>query len=139
MTAVVRWQQRFSNYCSAFEQLETFFEPPALNEREQQGLIKAFEFTFELSWNTLRDLLRSQGNANLLGSRDTLREAFQLGLISDGETWMLMIQDRNLTSHTYNRATAEAIAANITNRYLACFQQLRLRLRQRLQQEQGEA
>ena len=139
MTADVRWQQRFSNYCSALEQLETFFEPPALNEREKQGLIKAFEFTFELSWNTLRDLLRSQGNANLLGSRDTLREAFQLGLISDGETWMLMIQDRNLTSHTYNRATAEAIAANITNRYLACFQQLRLRLRQRLQQEQGKA
>ena len=139
MTADVRWQQRFSNYCSALEQLETFFEHPALNEREKQGLIKAFEFTFELSWNTLRDLLRSQGNANLLGSRDTLREAFQLGLISDGETWMLMIQDRNLTSHTYNRATAEAIAANITNRYLACFQQLRLRLRQRLQQEQGEA
>ncbi|QNI50246.1 nucleotidyltransferase substrate binding/ HI0074 family protein [Synechococcus sp. RS9915] len=134
----MRWQQRFSNYCSALEQLETFFEPPALNEREQQGLIKAFEFTFELSWNTLR-LLRSQGNANLLGSRDTLREAFQLGLISDGETWMMMIQDRNLTSHTYNRATAEAIAANITNRYLACFQQLRMRLRQRLQQEQGKA
>ena len=139
MTADVRWQQRFSNYCSALEQLETFFEPPALNEREKQGLIKAFEFTFELSWNTLRDLLRSQGNANLLGSRDTLGEAFQLGLISDGETWMLMIQDRTLTSHIVNSATAEAIAANITNRYLVCFQQLRMRLRQRLQQEQGEA
>ena len=139
MTADVRWQQRFSNYCSALEQLETFFEPHALNAGEKQGLIKAFAFTVEVSWNTLRDLLRSQGNANLLGSRDTLREAFQLGLISDGETWMLMIQDRNLTSHTYNRATAEAIAANITNRYLACCQQLRMRLRQRMQQEQGEA
>ena len=139
MTADVRWQPRFSNYRSALGRLETFFEPPALHEREKQRLIKAFEFTFELSWNTLRDLLRSQGNANLLGSRDTLREAFQLGLISDGETCMLMIQDRNRTSHTYNRATAEAIAANITNRYLACFQQLRLRLRQRLQQEQGKA
>ena len=139
MSADVRWQQWFSNYCSALELLETFFEPPALNEREKQGLIKAFEFTFELSWNTLLDLLRSQGNANLLGSGDTLREAFQLGLISDEETWMLMIQDRNLTSHTYNRSTAEAISANITNRYLACFQQLRMRLRQRLQQEQGEA
>ena len=55
--------------------MKTFFEPPALNQREQQGLIKAFETTFELSWNTLRDLLRSQGNANLLGSGDTLREA----------------------------------------------------------------
>jgi len=30
-------------------------------------------------WNTMRDHLRSQGDASLLGSRDTLREAFQLG------------------------------------------------------------
>ena len=69
----IRWQQRFSNYQKALAQLERFIEPPALNEREQQGLIKAFEYSFELAWNTLRDLLRSQGNAMLLGSRDTLR------------------------------------------------------------------
>lgn len=127
----IRWQQRFANYQRALEQLETFFEPPALNLREQQGLIKAFETTFELAWNSLRDLLRSQGNASLLGSRDTLREAFRLGLIEDGETWMLMIQDRNLTSHTYNRSTAEAIAANIATRYLPYFQNLHTRLKQR--------
>ncbi len=41
----------------------------------------------------------------LLGSRDTLKKVFRLGLIQDGEAWMLMIQDRNLTSHTYNRST----------------------------------
>jgi len=45
-------------------------------------------------------LLQSQANGDLLGSRDTLREACGLGFISDGATWMLMIQDRNLTSHT---------------------------------------
>ena len=132
----VRWQQRFANYRRALEQLEGFFEPPALNQREQQGLIKAFEYTFELGWNSLRDLLRSQGNAELLGSRDTLREAFRLGLISDGEAWMLMIQDRNLTSHTYNRATAELIAAHIGSSYLPCFLALRQRLEQRLILEQ---
>ena len=131
----VRWQQRFSNYRRALEQLEDFFEPPALNEREQQGLIKAFEYTFELAWNTLRDLLRSQGNGDLLGSRDTLREAFRLGLIADGEAWMLMIQDRNLTSHTYNRATAVEIGAHIRGAYLSCFQALRSRLDQRLLEE----
>jgi len=131
----IRWQQRFANYCKALEQLELFFEPPALNAREQQGLIKAFEYTYELAWNTLRDLLRAQGNSSLLGSRDTLREAFRLELIADGESWMLMIQDRNLTSHTYNRSTADDIAANIKSRYLACFQQLRKRLMQRQQQE----
>ena len=131
----IRWQQRLANYGKALEQLELFFEPPALNEREQQGLIKAFEYTFELAWNTLRDLLRAQGNSSLLGSRDTLREAFRLDLIEDGESWMLMIQDRNLTSHTYNRSTADDIAANITTRYLPCFQQLHRQLQQRLELE----
>ena len=133
----VRWQQRFSNYRRALEQLEGFFEPPTLYEREQQGLIKAFEYTFELAWNTLRDLLRSQGNADLLGSRDTLREAFRVNLISDGEAWMLMIQDRNLTSHTYNRATALDIEAHIRGAYLSCFQALRTRLERRLAEEGG--
>ncbi len=94
----------------------------------KQGLIKAFETTFELAWNTLRDLLRNQGNTILLGSRDTIREAFRLDLISDGEAWMLMIQDRNLTSHTYNRATADAIATNMKQSYLSSFKQLRAHL-----------
>ena len=138
MAEDIRWQQRFANYQLALQQLETFFEPPALNDREQQGLIKAFEYTFELAWNSLRDLLRSQGNSTLLGSRDTLREAFRLGLIEDGETWMLMIQDRNLTSHTYNRSTAEAIATNIVDRHLPCFKDLHARLQQRQVDELGE-
>jgi nucleotidyltransferase substrate binding protein (TIGR01987 family) len=132
----IRWQQRFANYCRALEELETFFQPPALNQREQQGLIKAFEYTFELAWNTLRDLLRSQGDASLLGSRDTLREAYRLGLVNNGEAWMLMIQDRNLTTHTYNRSTADAISKSITTTYLACFQELRQRLQLRVLQEQ---
>jgi nucleotidyltransferase substrate binding protein (TIGR01987 family) len=135
MVVDIRWQQRFSNYCKALERLEDFLEPPALNEREQQGLIKAFEYTYELAWNTLRDLLRSQGDASLLGARDTLREAFRLDLIEQGDQWMLMIQDRNLTSHTYNRSTADAIAAQIVASYLPCFQQLRSTLQQRLEEE----
>ena len=38
---------------------------------QQQGLIKAFEPTIELAWNRFRDLLDSQGNDGLLGSRDS--------------------------------------------------------------------
>jgi nucleotidyltransferase substrate binding protein (TIGR01987 family) len=125
----IRWQQRFENYCRAMEQLELFFAPPALNPREQQGLVKAFEYTFELGWNTLRDLLRSRGNSSIqLGSRDAIREAFSAGLLTDGPVWMEMVRDRNLTSHVYNRSTAEAITANISNRYLLAFQSLRTRL-----------
>jgi nucleotidyltransferase substrate binding protein (TIGR01987 family) len=132
MPADVRWEQRFSNYCRALEQLETFFQPPELNEREEQGLIKAFESTFELAWNTLRDLLSSEGVADLIGSRDTLRTAFRVGLVEDGSAWMAMIQARNLTSHTYNRATAQDIGAHVRERYLHCFQHLRRMLEQHL-------
>ncbi|PZV03480.1 MAG: hypothetical protein DCF23_09310 [Cyanobium sp.] len=70
-------------------------------------MIKAFEVTFELGWNTLCDLLASEGTTDLVGSRGTIREAFRVGLITDGTTWMAMIQDRNLTSHTYNKATLQ--------------------------------
>jgi len=125
----IRWQQRFANFCQALDQLETFFQPPALNERERQGLIKAFEYCFDLGWNTLRDLLLAEGNAGLIGSRDTLRLAFRVNLIRDGESWLAMVQDRNLTSHTYNRATAEQVGA----RYLPCFRELRLELNERVQ------
>ena len=50
---------------------------------------------------------------------------------------MQMIQDRNLTSHTYNKPTAEAIVANISNGYMRCFQQLRDRLSERQEQERA--
>lgn len=135
----IRWQQRFANFCQALEQLETFFLPPALNDRERQGLIKAFEYCFELGWNTLRDLLLAEGNADLIGSRDTLRLAFRVGLIHDGEAWLRMVQDRNLTIHTYNRATAEQVSREVEDRYLPCFRELRRTLNQRLARSAPEA
>ncbi len=134
----IRWQQRFANFCQALDQLETFFQPPALNERERQGLIKAFEYCFELGWNTLRDLLLAEGNADLIGSRDTLRLAFRVGLIRDGESWLAMVQDRNLTSHTYNRSTAEQVSQQVGARYLPCFRELRQVLTQRQQVPAGK-
>lgn len=110
-----------------------FFQPPALNERERLGLIKAFEYCFELGWNTLRDLLLAEGNAGLIGSRDTLRLAFRVSLIRDGESWLAMVQDRNLTSYTYNRATAVQVSEQVGARYLPCFRELRLVLNERVQ------
>ena len=135
MSPDVRWQQRFANFCQALDQLETFFQPPVLNERERQGLIKAFEYCFELGWNTLRDLLLAEGNAGLIGSRDTLRLAFRVGLIRDGEAWLAMVQDHNLTSHTYNRSTAEQVSQQVETRYLPCFRELCQVLSQRLQRD----
>ena len=88
---------------------------------EQQGLIKAFEFTHELGWNVLKDYLEGEGHVGIIGSRSATREAFQRGLIEDGETWMEMIKARNLTTHTYDHEVAEAIARDVLNRFEPAF------------------
>ncbi|MFG6107063.1 nucleotidyltransferase substrate binding protein [Leptothoe sp. EHU-05/26/07-4] len=109
----IRWKQRFANYERALAQLTKFIDKGELNELEEQGLIQSFKYTHELAWNVLKDYLQYQGNQNIYGSRDATRLASNVGLIEDGGSWMDMIRERNRTSHTYNQATAQAIAENI--------------------------
>src|SRR3990172_5945884 len=127
----IRWIQRFHNFSKALSQLAEAVElarQRELSKLEKQGMIQAFEFTHELAWNTLKDFLEDRGVRDLYGSRDATREAFRTGLIENGETWMSMIQSRNLTSHTYDEATASVIAFAIRNTYFTEFEALRMKL-----------
>lgn len=117
----IRWIQRFNNFNKAFAQLENAVEKGDYSELERQGLIKAFEFTYELAWNTLKDFLIEGGYVDLIGSKDTIRLAYKVGLIEDGDNWMNMIKSRNLSSHTYNKETAEEIQESIQNTYYFLF------------------
>lgn len=121
----IRWIQRLANFRRAFSQLSdacALSQLRPLSELEKQGLIQAFEFTHELAWCVMKDYFEYQGASNLNGSRDATRQAFSVGLIDDGEGWMEMIKSRNQTSHTYNRATADAIVRSILDRYHPLFQ-----------------
>lgn len=120
----IRWIQRFNNFEKALNQLTKFIEKGKLNEFERQGFIQAFEYTFELAWNTLKDYFEEQGEQNIFGSRDAFRLAFKRGLIEDGETWMKMITSRIATSHTYNEDVAVQIANDTKNLYYGEFVKL---------------
>ena len=127
----IRWKQRFENFKKALAQLneaEELSQQRALSRLENQGLIQAFEFTFELAWNALRDFLIAKGVQGLFGSKDTAREAFKLQLITDDEGWTMMLNDRNRSSHTYNQATAEEIVGNVHDRYVGLFRHLSAKL-----------
>jgi len=116
----IRWQQRFTHYQKVLKQLAQSVElggQRPLSELEKQGLIKAFEFTHELAWNVIKDYFEYQGTTSIMGSRDAAREAFQKGLVTDGEGWMEMIQSRNQTSHTYNQKVADEIVGKVAARY----------------------
>lgn len=127
-TQDIRWYQRLDHFIKAFTQLTKFIEKGSLNELEQQGLIQAFEYNYELAWTVLKDYFEGQGETNIHGSRDAFRLAFNRGLIDAGETWMDMIRSRTLTSHTYNEDVANQIAADITNKYFPEFKSLRAKM-----------
>ena len=113
----IRWQQRFSNFNKALSQLKRFIDKGELNELEEQGIIKSFEYTFELAWNTVKDFYEDQGDTGIQGSKDAFRLAFNRGLINEGEIWMQMVADRNNTSHSYDERIAKEISESIFKRY----------------------
>lgn len=121
----IRWRQRYNNFSKVISLLQKFIDKGKdLNELEEQGLIQAFEYNFELSWNLIKDYYAFQGVTDIQGSRDAFRLAFNRGLIKDGENWMKMIESRVKTSHTYNEETAEEIATAILNIYFFLFLEL---------------
>lgn len=62
--------------------------------------------------------MQAEGNAGLIGSRDTLRLASRVGLIRDAEAWLAIVQDCHPTGHTYNRSTAEQVSQRVEGRRL---------------------
>jgi nucleotidyltransferase substrate binding protein (TIGR01987 family) len=116
----VRWKQRFENYRKALLTLTNAVRLAGqreLTDLEKQGLIQGFEFTFELAWNVMKDYLSDDGITGIIGSKSAIREAFNKGLISDGQVWMDMLKDRNLASHSYDEDTACDLAAAIISCY----------------------
>ncbi|MEQ6120345.1 nucleotidyltransferase substrate binding protein [Reichenbachiella sp. MALMAid0571] len=127
----IRWKQRFDSFSKALRQLKDgvdLAESRSLSRLEEQGLIQGFEFTHELAWKTLKDFIESKGNTVLYGSKDVTRKAYQLELIEDGESWMQMIESRNLSSHTYNEETAEKIVSEILTKYYNLFSSLEVKM-----------
>ena len=125
-----RWLQRFDNYKRAQAQLEDavqLMRSRELSGLEKQGVIQAFEFTWELAWNLLKDYLNWQGESEITGARDAIREAYKRELIDNGDIWMFMLQDRNRTSHTYNESTMNEILTGIEKQYQPRLAELRER------------
>lgn len=135
----VRWMQRFANFKKALSQLKKFVDKGSLSELEEQGAIQAFEYTYELAWNVMKDFLEQQGQMDIYGSRDAIRKAFQLGLIIDGDKWMDAYVSRTKTSHTYNAETAREVVDAVLGVYYGLFKALREKMESLLDRDEEPA
>jgi nucleotidyltransferase substrate binding protein (TIGR01987 family) len=119
------YKQKFENYKSAFDRLsEGVLKFDKTNDLQRDGLIQRFEFTYELAWKTLKAIFEDEGLTGLNSPKTVLREAFSAGLIEDDELWLLMLNDRNSTSHVYSEKPAIEICNNIITKYNSAFEEL---------------
>ncbi len=79
---------------------------------QRDAAIQRFEFTFELAWKALKDFYFDKG-VDLNSPKDVFRHAFASGDIHDEKTWLEMLRDRNLTSHTYNEILSCNVFSNL--------------------------
>jgi len=94
----------------------------------RDSAIKRFEFTVELAWKCVQKFLREQ-EVVCRSPKECLKEAFKFGLVEDDPRWLEMMEDRNLTVHTYNEATAEEVYGRLSN-YLEILELLKEKLNQ---------
>ena len=88
------------------------------------AMIQRFEFTVELAWKMLKEYLAYEQLGEFSSPRSVIKESFKQNVIDDGEVWLDIIDDRNLTSHTYDELTANRIKDNIIKKYLNEFGKL---------------
>lgn len=124
----IRWIQRYANFHKACQRLlrvtQSGHSIDDFSELEQEGVIQRFEYTFELAWKTLQDLLIYKGYEFMTGPNGTLKMAFEDGLISDHERWRKMAKSRNTLSHVYDDEEVREIIMLIFSEYAPLLDEL---------------
>jgi nucleotidyltransferase substrate binding protein (TIGR01987 family) len=121
MTQDIRWKQRFQNFQKAYRLLREALEGDweSLSDLEKQGVIQRFEFTFELAWKTLADYLEFSGVVLEQGTpRNVIKQGYAARILADAQTWIDMLEHRNILSHAYDMTVFEEAVRQIATRYL---------------------
>lgn len=113
-----RFTERKTDVSNATRRLIEAVKQP---ERDilRDAVIQRFEFSFELVWKALKLYLERQGH-ECGGLRPTLKKAFTEGIINtpeEGDIWLQMLEDRNLTTHAYDQELAIRIYQHIVDSY----------------------
>ena len=132
MSTSERRIQRLSNFTKVISLLETACTTKIEDARDIAGIIQFYEMAIELSWKCLKDYLLAQDYEDPVSPKSTIKFALTQGFVSetDAELWLEGLSLRNLTSHTYDEATAMTIALKIKTDFLPLLTQILSRLSQ---------
>ncbi|MBM7554440.1 HI0074 family nucleotidyltransferase substrate-binding subunit [Thalassobacillus pellis] len=97
---------------ASFKQLAMLDQP---TEIERDAAIQRFEFSFEASWKAAKQFLYDMEGLDVGSPKAVIRRSREVQLFQDDEAIVAleMVNDRNLTVHTYNEEVALKIQANL--------------------------
>ena len=116
--------ERLKDFKNAFNRLDESLNMDIQNDVMLDGIIQRFEFTFELAWKLMKDYLEESGIQEIASPKSIIKAAFKSGLVEDGEGWMDMQKDRNLTSHIYDEDIARDIYIKIKDKHISLLRDL---------------
>ncbi len=110
--------ESYETFKKAFSKLREFVDTDNGTEKDKAAIIHAYEYTFELWWKSLQRYLQDFETVTEFGPGSTIRNAFQYGLIEEGQDYMNLLKDRNLIAHTYKENIATEIYERIVNKHM---------------------
>lgn len=123
----IRWKQRYENFQKVVEHIQELrnYDLAKLSDLEKEGVIQRFEITLELAWKTLKDKMEFDGIIlDIISPKNVIRQAFQAKYISNVDSWLEMVSDRNIMSHVYDEEKFEAFYKSLLTNYINNFEEL---------------
>jgi len=108
---VERLKERLAVAQHALGTLQEVLAIEGPSQIERDAAIQRFEYTCEAVWKAAQRYLQEVEGLSIGSPKGSIRASREVGLITDerATVGLEMIDDRNLTVHTYNESLAEEI------------------------------
>jgi nucleotidyltransferase substrate binding protein (TIGR01987 family) len=112
-------KQKLEEYAQTIELIERVLSDKELIDAKpiiaRAAAIQFFELATESCWKTVKTHLLDFEGIDVASPKKVMREALVVGLLNEEETEIaiLMMTDRNLTTHLYNEEQIEVIYQKI--------------------------
>ena len=114
---ILQIAMKYAEYHRTLERLQFALQvelgPDGIN---LDASIHRFELSFYLAWNLIKHVLEFEG-VEVDSPRLSICEAGKKGMITDTKLWLDMHKKRNLSSHTYDQASALKVYKLIKEKY----------------------
>ena len=107
--------KRMETAALALDRLHEVTSKERLSDLERDALIQRFEFCFEILWKCGKDYLIEAEGIEAASPKKVIRCLREVGILEDDESEraLAMVDDRNMTVHTYDETLAMKIAERI--------------------------